>query len=137
MFILNHNVWTRNARKLIKVSKDSDSSLVTNENISDIFPSSGWPDNMSQNGLKTYLTYDITHKKPKTKTIFFIADSKTSPVFWGFEQLFSAIDLRSYAVGKTTEICLILGRSPGMIYSYPGSSDARLFCKSKQANLKN
>jgi len=32
----------RNARKLIKVSKDTDSSLVSNENFSEIVLSSGW-----------------------------------------------------------------------------------------------
>ena len=39
-----------------------------------------------------YSTYDVTHKKPKTKKYFFIADAKTSHIFWGFEQLSSAID---------------------------------------------
>jgi len=32
LFILDHNFRTRNARKLIKGSKDSDFSLVSNEN---------------------------------------------------------------------------------------------------------
>jgi len=40
LFILGHNFWTRNARKLIKGSKDSDSSLVSNENLCEILPSS-------------------------------------------------------------------------------------------------
>jgi len=31
LFILDHNFWTRNIRKLIKGSKDSDSSLVSNK----------------------------------------------------------------------------------------------------------
>ena len=39
MFILNHNFWTRNARKSIKGLKDSDSSLVSNENFSETL----WP----------------------------------------------------------------------------------------------
>ena len=42
LFILDHNFWTRNARKLIKGSKGSDSSLVSNENFSEILWSSGW-----------------------------------------------------------------------------------------------
>jgi len=42
LFILDHNFWTRNARKLIKGSKDLDSSLVSNENISEILWPSGW-----------------------------------------------------------------------------------------------
>jgi len=35
LLILDHNFWTRNARKSIKGSKDSDSSLVSNENINE------------------------------------------------------------------------------------------------------
>jgi len=35
MFILDHNFWTRNVTKSIKASKDSDSSLVSNENFSE------------------------------------------------------------------------------------------------------
>ena len=42
MFILDHNFWTRNVRKSIKGSKDSDSSLVSNENFSETLWPSGW-----------------------------------------------------------------------------------------------
>jgi len=42
MFILNHNFWTRNARKSIKGSKDWDSSLVYNENFSETLWPSSW-----------------------------------------------------------------------------------------------
>ena len=42
MFIVDHNIWTRNARKSIKGSKDSDSSLVSNENFSETLWPSGW-----------------------------------------------------------------------------------------------
>jgi len=42
LFILDHNFWTRNARKSIKGSKDSDSSLVSNENFSEILWPSSW-----------------------------------------------------------------------------------------------
>ena len=42
LFILDHNFWTRNARKSIKSSKDSDSSLVSNENFSETLRPSGW-----------------------------------------------------------------------------------------------
>jgi len=35
LFLLDHNFLTRNARKSIKGSKDSDSSLVSNENFSE------------------------------------------------------------------------------------------------------
>jgi len=42
LFILDHNFWTRNTRKSIKGSKDSDSSLVSNENFSKILWPSSW-----------------------------------------------------------------------------------------------
>jgi len=42
LFILDHNVWTRNARKSIKVSKDSVSSLLSNENFSETLWPIGW-----------------------------------------------------------------------------------------------
>jgi len=75
LFILDHNFSTRNARKSIKGSKDSYSSLVSNKNFSEIlWPRSGalgqatelkWP--------KNYFTYDVSHKKSATpiKKIFF------------------------------------------------------------------
>jgi len=61
------------------VSKDSDSSLVTNENFSEIFMSDGWGQvRYQQPEMAKNLPYHVTNKntKPKTK-IFFIADSKT------------------------------------------------------------
>jgi len=42
LFILDHNFRTRNARKSIKVSKDRDHSLVSNEDFSELLPSSSW-----------------------------------------------------------------------------------------------
>ena len=42
LFILNHNFWTRNVRKLIKVLKATDSRLVCNEKLSEMLLSSGW-----------------------------------------------------------------------------------------------
>jgi len=36
LFILNHNFWTRNVRKLIKVLKATDSRLVCNEKLSEM-----------------------------------------------------------------------------------------------------
>jgi len=42
LFILDHNFWTRNARKSIKGSKGLGSSLVSNENFSEILWPSGW-----------------------------------------------------------------------------------------------
>jgi len=42
LFILDHNIRTRNARKLIKSSKDLNSSLVSNENFSETLWPNGW-----------------------------------------------------------------------------------------------
>jgi len=67
---------------LIKVSKDSDFSLVSNKNLSKILPSRGFglgPDEVGHKGS--------LNKKPETKikNFFFIADMKTCRIFWGFE----------------------------------------------------
>jgi len=43
LFILDHNFWTRNDRKSIKGSKDSDSNLVSKENFSERFGSAVGP----------------------------------------------------------------------------------------------
>jgi len=51
------------------------------------------PDDVGQKG-QNYSTYDNTHENSKTqsqKMFFFIADSETCQVFWGFEQFSSAI----------------------------------------------
>jgi len=40
--MLDHNFWTRNARKSMQGSKGSDSSLVSNDNFSEILWPSGW-----------------------------------------------------------------------------------------------
>jgi len=42
LLILDHNFGTRNTGKLIKVSKDSDSSLVSNENLNGLLWPSRW-----------------------------------------------------------------------------------------------
>jgi len=42
LFILDHNFRTKNARKLIKGSKDLNSILVSNKNFSKILWLSGW-----------------------------------------------------------------------------------------------
>jgi len=42
LFISDHNFLSRNARKLIKGSKASDSNLVSNENFSETLWPSSW-----------------------------------------------------------------------------------------------
>jgi len=68
LFILDHNFWTRNARKSINGSKDSDSSLVSNENFSETLWPSGWALGQATWAKMTpkLLHYDVTHKKSAT-----------------------------------------------------------------------
>jgi len=64
----------------------------------------------------------LTQKqKPKTKN-FFIAESQTLRVWTTLQCNL----LRSYAVGKTTEICLILGRFPSTMYLCTGNQDVKI-----------
>jgi len=66
---------------LIKVSKDVDSSLVSNKNFSDIRLSNSWAQvRYQQSKIAKNLTYDVIHKKTKPQN------------FW------------SYVVGKPTEM---------------------------------
>jgi len=58
-----------------KVSKDSDCSLVSNKNFSEILPPNGWhpgPGKVGQ-GAQKVPTYEVTHKKntPPKQKIFF------------------------------------------------------------------
>ena len=85
LLFLGHDFWTRNVRKPIKGSEDSDSSLVSNTNLSEILPSSAiWAQ-----GQATWskMTWNLPHlwrhsqknPKPKTKNFFFIVNWKTCP----------------------------------------------------------
>jgi len=65
---------------------------------------------------RTYLIYDITHKKPETQNFFLIPDSKTCWVFWGFEHLFSAIGWGAMWL-ESTKVSLVSPRFPSTIYS--------------------
>ena len=95
MFILDYNFWSRNVKMSIKGSKESDSSLVSNENFSKILWPSGWAlaqatwTKMAQN----YFTYDVTHKKsatPNQKFFFECRLEDDSWCHWALEQLSSA-----------------------------------------------
>jgi len=75
MFILDHNFWSRNARKSIKGSKDSDSSLVSNKNFNETLWPSGWALGQitEPKWPQNYFTYDVSHKKSASpnKKFFF------------------------------------------------------------------
>jgi len=85
LFILDHNFWDSNPRKLIKGPKDSDSSLVSNENFSEILWPSGWAlgqvtwAKMTPNDF----AYDVTHKKfaTSTKNIFLVHTRRLADAF--------------------------------------------------------
>jgi len=82
--------------------KDLDFRLVFNKNLSEILQSSSLGSGPDEVGQKKYSTYDVTHKKSKTKKHFFIADSKTWQVFWRLEQLSNAFGAR---VMPTQSMC--------------------------------
>jgi len=68
LFILNHKFWTRNARKLIKGSKDSDSSLVSNENFRKTLWPSGWTLGQATWAKMTLQLLHLWHQSQKIRT---------------------------------------------------------------------
>jgi len=91
LFILHHNFSTRNAsRKSIKVSKDTDSSLVSIENWSKILPCGGWAQIRYQQPKMA--------KNLKPKNFIFIADLTTCPK--------SFQGLNSSLVQSDVELCI-------------------------------
>jgi len=111
-FIWNHNFWTRNTSKSIKGSKDSDSSLVSNENLSEILLWSGligqarpgslvdcalgqvtWANWPKPTSLMTSLT------KKQNPKLFFTADLEHLPSLLRVWTGLWHNPLRSYVVG--------------------------------------
>jgi len=77
LLFLGHNFWTRNARKLMKGSKDSDSSLVSNENLSEILASSSWAlGQVTWAKIAKNLAH-LWHHSKKTHFFFFISGCNT------------------------------------------------------------
>ena len=70
---LDHIFWTLNLSRSSKVSKDSDCSLVSNKNFSEILPSNGLgPGEVGQGGLKVfYLCHHSQKAAPPNPKIFF------------------------------------------------------------------
>jgi len=75
---LHHNFWTRNPSRSSKVSKDSDCSLTSSKNCSDILPPNGWRPGPG-----------------KGKNFFSSADEKTCRIFWDFYRV-----CRAYRTGE-------------------------------------
>jgi len=89
---LDHNFWTRNPSRLSKVSKDSDCSLESNKNFSEILPSNSWhpgPGNVGQGGLKVLRLWHHSQptRTPQAKKSFSSANYKTCHVFRRFGQV--------------------------------------------------
>jgi len=64
--------------KLIKGSKDLDSSLFSNENFSEILWPSGWAPGQATwaKMAENYFTYDVTHKKSTTLNLKFFFECR-------------------------------------------------------------
>jgi len=70
---LHHNFWNWNPSRSSKVSKDSDCSLVSSKNFSEILSPNGWcpgPGKVGQGGLKVF-HWRHSQKNRTPKQIFF------------------------------------------------------------------
>ena len=121
MLILGHNFWTRSARKLIKGSKDFDSSLVSNENLSETL----WPSSWAL-GQATWakLTLKLLHLwrqsqkiltpnqkvcTPQPKNVFRVQSTRLA--VWALEQLSSAIGEEARALVRQPKIAVFRPKS--------------------------
>ena len=88
----DHNFWTRNPSRSSKLSKDSNCSLVSNKNFSEILPSNGWRPRPGEVGQKVFHLWCHSQKNPDppTKKYFSSANYKTCCVFWHFDQVRNA-----------------------------------------------
>ena len=130
MFILDHNFWTRNARKSIKGSKDSDSSLVSNENFSETLWPSGWAlDQATLASMNPKLLHLWRHSQkidtPNQK-FFSSAIYKTVRSLLALEQLSSAIGGGAMALVRQLKTCF-LGQNRSTNISYAGSQSVNGF----------
>jgi len=110
LFIIDHNFWTQNLSKSIKVLKDSDFRLVSNKNLSDILPSSGLglePDEVDQNDLKQIpLMVSLTKKREtQNKKNFSL---KTWRLAESFEGLNSSLAQLSAEIFPRKNMCKLL-----------------------------
>ena len=130
LFILDHNFWTRNARKSIKGSKDSNSSLVSNENFSKTL----WPSSWAL-GQATWakMTLKLLHlwrqsqkiRTPQPKNFFHVQSTRLAGrSVWALEQLSSAIDGGARALVRQPKTA-VLGWNQSTNISYPGSQSVK------------
>jgi len=125
LFILDHNFWTRNARKSIKGSKDSDSSLVSNETFSETLWPSSWAlgratcAKMTQKLLHLW-RHSQKIRTPQPKNFFSSVIYKTVRSVWAIKQLSSAIGGGARALVRQLKL-LVLGWNQSTNISYAGS----------------
>ena len=86
---LHHNFWTRNPSRSSKVSKDSDCSLVSSKNFSEILQPNGWrlkPGKVGQGSLKVLYLWRHSQKpaSPKQKIFFRVQTRRLATSFETF-----------------------------------------------------
>ena len=94
---LHHNFWTRNPSRSSKVSKDSDCSLVSSKNFSEILPPNGWrpgSGKVGQGGLKVLHLWRHSQKNspPKQKNFFWKKRVPTRRLAASFETFTGSVE---------------------------------------------
>ena len=79
----DHNFWTRNPSRSSKLSKDSNCSLVSNKNFSEILPSNGWRPRPGEVGQKVFHLWCHSQKNPdpQPKNIFQVQTTRLAESF--------------------------------------------------------
>ena len=119
----------------MKVLKDVDSSLVSNENFSEILPFDGWSQvKYRQPKMAKNLPYLWCHSQKNETQIPNFFSLQTQRLAKSFEGLNSSLaqSAEGLAVGKTTEISLVFLRFPSMIYLYTGSQGVKGVAQKKE-----
>jgi len=109
LFILDHNFWSRNAKKSIQGWKNSDSSLVSNKNFSEILCLSGWAQGQVTRVKMTQNLFHLWHHsqeicKPQTK-IFFKCEQEVWPIHLSPWTAHWCNRQRSYGIVNTIDNC--------------------------------
>ena len=99
LLCLGHNFWTQNTSKSSIVSKESDFSLVSKKNLSEILPSSSLdlgPDEVGQKGLKQLNLWHHSQKKNNTKIFFWLQMWKLVESFEGFKSSLAQLSAETF-----------------------------------------
>ena len=114
LFTLDHNFWTRNLSRSSKVSNDSDCSLVSNKNFSEILPSNSLePGEVGQDGPKVLHLWCHSQKiRIFNKKIFFECRLEDLPHLLSFWTALYCFQRQSYACAKPCVIRLFWHKNP-------------------------